>query len=162
MTQEEGGVKMRPKRDVIEGATYHVTSRTNGKKDAFFEKLGQRILLHVITEAKEKYEFQLHNFCIMPNHLHLLITPKNGTNISRIMQWIKTNSAKIWNSLNYSKDHFWGERFFSRPIKDMDEYINVFNYIDQNPVKAGLVSNPIDWIASGAYYAANKSTLIDP
>jgi len=143
---------MREKRALFEGATYHVTSRTNRKTDAFSGNGGQRILLQVIREAEEKYGFILHNFCIMPNHFHLLITPQGETNLSRIIQWIKTKSAKRWNFTNNLTDHFWGERFYSRPIKNEEEYNIVFNYIDQNPVKAGLVSNPHDWKASGAYY----------
>jgi len=150
---------MRERREIAEGATYHVTSRTNGKIDTFTGIVGQRILLQVIREAKEKYDFLLHNFCIMPNHVHLLITPKDGTNLSRIIQWIKTKSAKRWNFTNNLKDHLWGERFFSRLIRDDDDYAVVYNYIDQNPVRAGLVVNPHDWRACGAYYLVNDCEL---
>jgi len=146
---------MRKKRVIIEGVAYHVTSRTNGKSPAFENDLGRKIMLVTLKNAKEKYGFRLHNFCIMPNHIHLLITPSNGTSLSRIMQWIKTRSAKRWNCINRSKDHLWGERFFARQIKDLIDYLFVQNYIDQNPVKAGLVSNPPDWESCGAYYIAN-------
>lgn len=146
---------MREKRVFIEGATYHVTSRTNDRIKVFECNLGKKIMLSVLQDAKEKFNFKLHNFCIMPTHIHLLITPANGTNLSRIMQWIKTRSAKRWNCIHGSKDHLWGERFFSRAIKDLQEYFFVFNYINQNPVKAELVLNPTDWKASGAYHIAN-------
>ena len=112
-------------------------------------------MLLVLEDAKEKYCFKLHNFCIMPTHVHLLITPAEGTNLSRIIQWIKTRSAKRWNFIHGSKDHLWGERFFSRQIKDIGDYFIVHNYIDQNPVIAGLVHTPQDWKAAGAYYIAN-------
>jgi len=151
-----GEKKMRKRRDLIDGASYHVTSRTNGKTQVFLENLGRKVLLLTIEEAKEKYDFKLHNFCIMTNHFHLLITPVNGTNLSRIVQWIKTNSAKRWNCIFKSKDHLWGERFFSRPIKDMNDFYFVKEYIDQNPVKSGYVKNPQDWKYSGAYYIVNE------
>jgi putative transposase len=146
---------MRKKRIIIEGAAYHVTSRTNAKVPAFENRLGRKIILITLENAKEKYGFRLHNFCIMPTHIHLLITPNSGTNLSRIMQWIKTHSAKRWNCTNNSKDHLWGERFFARQIKDITDYLSVKNYIDQNPVNAGLVSYAPDWEACGAYYIAN-------
>jgi putative transposase len=146
---------MRKKREFIEGAAYHITSRTNNKICVFANNLGRKIMLLVLKEAKEKYRFRLHNFCVMPTHIHLLITPENGTNLSRIVQWIKTHSAKRWNFIHGSKDHMWGERFFSRPVKDLREYLIIYNYIDQNPVKAGLVNNAQEWKASGAYYIAN-------
>jgi putative transposase len=147
---------MRKKRELIDGAAYHVTSRTNDKIRTFDNNLGRKIMILVLEEAKEKFGFKLHNFCIMPNHIHLLITPANGTNLSRIVQWIKTRSAKRWNCIHCSKDHLWGERFFSRVMKDEDEYLHAHNYIEQNPVKAGLAVNPADWEASGAYYIANN------
>jgi len=146
---------MRLKRKFIDGAAYHVTSRTNDKNKVFGNNLALKILLLAIEEAKEKYAFKLHNFCVMPNHFHLLITPADGTNLSRIIQRIKTNSAKIWNCIQGSQDHLWGERFYSRPVQSFSEYVSVHNYIDQNPVEAGLVKNPQDWEASGAYYFAN-------
>ena len=147
---------MRKKRKLIEGAAYHVTSRTNDKSRVFDSKLGKRIMILVLQNAKEKYHFKLHNFCVMPTHIHLLITPASDTNLSKIMQWIKTASAKRWNCIHGSKDHLWGDRFFARPLKDLCEYFHVHDYIDQNPVKAGLVLSPQDWKASGAYYIANK------
>jgi len=153
---------MRKKRVFIEGSAYHVTSRTNDKIRVFANKLGRKIMLLVLEEAKEKYSFTLHNFSIMPTHIHLLITPENGTNLSRIIQWIKTHSAKRWNCIHGSKDHLWGDRFFSRPIKNLREYFFVHKYIDQNAVKAGLTCNAQDWKASGAYYIANDiSGLVD-
>ena len=147
---------MRKKREFMEGAAYHVTSRTNDRIRVFDSKLGRRIMLLTLENAKEKYRFRLHNFCIMPNHIHLLLAPANDTNLSRVIQWIKTHSAKRWNYIHGSKDHLWGERFFSRPVKDLQDHFTVHNYIDQNPVKAGLVHYAQDWKESGAYYIANN------
>jgi len=153
---------MRKRREIIPGAAYHVTSRTNGKTTVFSGYLGQRIMLLTLEDAKEKYRFRLHNFCVMPTHIHLLITPAGGTDLSRIIQWIKTKSAKRWNCIHGAKDHLWGERFFARPIKDLWDYFSVFDYIDQNPVKSGLALYPSDWRPSGAYHIANHlDSLVD-
>jgi len=143
---------MRKRREFIEGLFYHVTSRTNDKIRVFENRLGRRIMLMTLQDAKEKYHFRLTNFCIMPTHVHLLIEPREGINLSRIMQWIKTNSAKRWNIIHGSKDHLWGERYFARVIKNQNEYEFVMNYINQNPVVAGLSEKPIDWKPSGAFF----------
>jgi len=153
---------MRKNRDFTPGATYHVTSRTNNRDQVFSHNLGQKILLLTLLTAKEKYNFKLHNFSIMPTHIHLLITPAGGTDLSHIMQWIKTQSAKYWNHVHGSTDHLWGDRYFHRPVKDHWDYNSVYNYIDQNAVKSGLVQNPQDWKPSGAYYITqNISGLVD-
>jgi putative transposase len=143
---------MRKKREFIEGAAYHVTSRANDKKRVFERTVGQKIMLLVLEEAKEKFAFTLANFCIMPTHIHLLIIPGERGNLSQIMQWIKTHSAKRWNRIHGSTDHLWGERYFARRIKDLHEYFQVMDYIDQNPVKAGLAQSVGEWKDCGAYH----------
>jgi putative transposase len=143
---------VRKKREFIQGAFYHVTSRTNNKIRAFEDNLSRKIMLIILQDAKDKFRFRLANFCIMQTHIHLLIKPGENTNLSRIMQWIKTRSAKRWNFLHGSKNHLWGDRYFARAIKNPQEYESVMDYIDQNPVKAGLTAVPGEWSASGAYY----------
>jgi putative transposase len=143
---------MRKKREFVGGAFYHVTSRTNDKVRVFENRLGRKIMLMVLEEAKEKFKFRLTNFSVMPTHIHLLINPGEEHNLSEIMHWIKTQFAKRWNFTHGSKDHVWGHRFYARMIKDNSEYFYVMNYIDQNPVVAGLSLTPAEWMASGAFY----------
>ena len=133
---------MRKKRNFTEGTMYHVTSRTNEKKRAFEKRLGQKIMLLILQNAKDKFGFRLVNFCIMPTHIHLMLQPREGTCLSDIMCWIKTRSAKRWNFIHGSIDHLWGHRYFARPIKDPSDYYNVMKYIDKNPVESGYVSFP--------------------
>ena len=156
MTIYVGVLFMRKKREFIQGMFYHVTSRTNDKIRVFENRLGRKIMLMVLQDAKNKFRFNLTNFCIMPTHIHLLIKPDEGTSLKIIMQWIKTRSAIRWNRIHGSTDHLWGERYFARLVKDQKEYEFIMDYIDQNPVKAGLVPNPADWKASGAYYKMKK------
>ena len=153
---------MRKKREFIEGAFYHVTSRTNDKIRVFENNLGRRMMLIVLQDAKDKFNFHLANFCIMPTHIHLLIQPTKGTNLSVIMQWIKSGFARRWNFIHGSTDHVWGHRYFTRAIKDSDEFEFVTEYIDKNPVVAGLAEIHSEWIASGAYYKErNIPGLVD-
>ena len=153
---------MRKKRIYLTGATYHVTSRTNNKIPVFDHYLGRKIMLLVLQEAKEKFSFKLYNFCVMPTHIHILLSPAEKSNVSQIMHWVKTHSAKRWNFIHGSTDHLWGARFFARPVNGTQDYLNVYNYIDQNPFKSGIASNPFDWKASGSYYIANNiSGLVD-
>ena len=128
---------MRKKREFTENTFYHVTSRTNDKIRVFENKLGRKIMLIVLQDAKSKFRFRLANFCVMPTHIHLLIEPGEGTNLSMIMRWIKTRSARWWNKIHGSIDHMWGERYFAREVKDPQEFEYVMDYIDQNPVTHG-------------------------
>jgi len=153
---------MRKKREFTTGAFYHVTSRTNDKTRVFENNLGRKIMLITLQDAKDKFKFRLTNFCIMPTHFHLLIKPINNTRLNIIIQWIKTISAKRWNFIHGSTDHLWGERYFSRAIKDSEEYGAIMNYIDQNPVVAGLAASPEEWKASAAFFKKSGiSALVD-
>ena len=80
---------MYKKREIIAGSFYHVTSRTNNKVRVFENNLGKKIMLITLQDAKNKFSFRLTNFCVMPTHIHLLIKPKEETNLSDIMHWIK-------------------------------------------------------------------------
>jgi len=153
---------MRRKREFTEDAFYHVTSRTNNKIRVFENNLGRKIMLMVLQDAQNKFRFGLTNFCIMPTHIHLLIKPAEGQNLSVIMRWIKTRSAVRWNQIHGSTDHMWGDRYFARPVKDDPEYEYVMNYIDQNPVKAGLAQEPAEWKGSMAYYKARNIACFPP
>jgi len=153
---------MRKKRELLDGVFYHVTSRTNDKIRVFDNRLGRRIILTVLQDTKEKFAFRLANFCVMPTHIHLLMQPAKGADLSPIMQWIKTRSARLWNLIHGSKDHLWGDRYFARPVNGKLEFDDVMEYISQNPVKAGLVETPEEWKASGSFYIChNISGLID-
>jgi putative transposase len=147
---------MRNKRYFVGGAFYHVTSRTNNKIRVFENNLGRKIMLITLQDAKDKFHFHLANFCVMPTHIHLLIRPEEGTCLSEIMRWIKTISAKRWNFIHGSTDHLWGNRYFARAIKDNDEYEAIMNYIDRNPVVAGLSVSPEEWKASAAFYKVRR------
>jgi putative transposase len=143
---------MYKKREFVDGAFYHVTSRTNDKIRVFENKLGRKIMLITLQAAKDKYRFTLTNFCVMPTHIHLLIKPPIKPNLSVIMQWIKLHSALYWNKVHGSTDHLWEQRFFARVIRNDEEYNFVMDYIDQNAVIVGLADKPENWKASGAYY----------
>ena len=151
-----GGIHMYKKREFVDGAFYHVTSRTNNKARVFENNLGRRIMLITLQDAKDRFHFRLANFCIMPTHIHLLIKPTEKTNLSDIMHWIKIHSAKRWNCVHGSSDHLWGSRYFAQAVKNNEEYEAIIGYIDQNPVVVGLAAAPAEWKASGAFYTANK------
>jgi putative transposase len=83
----------------------------------------------------------------MDNHFHILIRPdEKVASLSEVMRWLKGNFAKAWNKAHGCKGHVWGERFFSRIIENMCDFARTMEYIDENPVKAGLVVRATDWV----------------
>jgi putative transposase len=134
------------------GAEYHVTARINRGEMIFSPKEEKELFLQVCRRAKSKYDFQIKNFCIVENHIHFLIKPGDMESLSRIMQWILSVFAMAWNRKHGLKGHVWGERFFSRIINGIVDFIRVFMYIDDNPVNARLVGLPEKWEFGGLWH----------
>ena len=134
---------MRKKREFTEGAFYHVVSRTNDKIRVFENRLGRKIMLMTLQDAKDKFRFCLTNFCIMPTHFHLLIKPEKNPCLSAIMQWIKTNSAKRWNHVHGSKDHLWGHRYFGAYAEVIDKLYTLIPTIPRLGESSFLQRRPI-------------------
>jgi putative transposase len=143
---------MRKNRILREGAEYHVTARINRGEMALSPRDVKGLFMQIIKRAKKKYDFQLKNFCIMENHIHLLIKPGSEESLSRIMQWILSVFAMAWNRMHHINGHLWGERFFSRIICGITDTIRVFMYIDDNPVEAFLVKNAREWEYGGLWH----------
>ena len=134
-------------------ARYHVTARTNRKEMIMDTHEIKDLFLEVVKRAKKKYTFRIENFCVMGNHFHFIIQPQREANLSAIMQWILSVFAMAWNRINDLTGHVWGERFFSRIIENLLDFIRVFKYIDANPVSANQVSDTRLWRHSGLFHA---------
>jgi putative transposase len=112
----------------------------------------KELFLSVVKRAKKKYDFRLENFCIMGNHFHFVIHPGKDESLSSIMQWILSVFAMAFNKRKGLTGHVWGCRFFSRIIASLRELLQVFEYIDANPVKASQVPDRRDWPWGGLWH----------
>jgi putative transposase len=147
---------MRSLRVLQDNATYHVTSQIDHGAMALAGAEVKNMFLDFIEKAKKKFGFKLWNFTVMDNHIHFLIKPGKSGSLSKIMQWLKCNFAKKWNKEHNTKGHVWGERFFSRIIRDEQDFTRTSGYIDENPVKANLTKEAKDWIFGGLFHKLRR------
>ena len=140
---------MRKPRELQDGARYHVTARANRKEMILDAGPMKDLFLSVVKRAKLKYDFLIENFCIMGNHFHIIIRPGKSESLSVIMRWIMSVFAMAYNKIRGFTGHVWGCRFFSRVISGLRELIQVFEYIDENPVKASQVGDKREWRYGG-------------
>ena len=99
--------------------------------------------------GRELNLFELHAFAVMPNHVHVLLSPY--VPLARITRGVKRLTASKANELlGRSGQRFWQEESFDRWIRNAAEFERVKNYIEWNPVKAGLCKRPEDWPWSSA------------
>ena len=140
-----------------------MVARAN-RKEMILDSSGNKALfLAVLARAKKRYVFSIEHFCLMGNHFHLIIKPAKHVSLSRLMQWVMSVFAQSYNRIYNLTGHVWGERFFSRVIRSLREYAALVDYIDKNPVKAGFVCHPLDWVFGGLYFRRKGwGNLIDP
>ncbi|MDR1430204.1 MAG: transposase [Spirochaetaceae bacterium] len=154
---------MRKRRELRQGAEYHVTARINRGEMSLLPKQDKDLFLEVLIQAKRKYQFRISNFCVMNNHIHLMIKPGKHASLSKIMQWILSVFAIRWNRKHHLNGHVWGDRFFSRIISKVAEFFHIFSYLDENPAKSRLVKYPWQWEYGGLWYHKRGIfTAVDP
>ncbi len=154
---------MRKARIIRPNATYHVTAKTNRGEFLLEPEEVKELFSCVVNEAREKYCLQLIQFVIMSNHVHLLIKPAADTNLSKLMQWILSVFAVRFNKMYGFKGHVWYDRFKSKIVASFRQLVNTFNYITDNPVKAGLCQKGCDYHWGGMYeLKRGRFRLLDP
>jgi REP element-mobilizing transposase RayT len=108
-----------------------------------------RLVADVIQQGAGSW-YALHTWVIMPNHVHLLITPQ--ADFPKLMQHLKASTARQANQfLGRTGLPFWQEESFQRVVRDAEELRKIQEYIAQNPVRAGLAASPEKYVWSSAF-----------
>jgi len=139
------------------GSTYFVTTKARQSISVFQVAEVAEILIRKLLEYRGTGNFSLHEFVLMPDHLHLLLTPAESTSLEKAMQLIKGGSSHEIHRIRPSKVEIWQSGFHESRVRDWSDYRNKRDYIRFNPVVAKLVERPQDWpysSASGKYEIA--------
>ncbi len=109
-----------------------------------------RIVLEQILSCRDRAFYKLHAFVLMPEHLHILLTPADETTIEKAMQMIKGGSAHRMGLERPHKFPIWHAGFHDRWMRNVEEYRSAKKYIERNPVEAKLAERPEDCNLSSA------------
>ncbi len=103
--------------------------------------------------------YRLLEWCVMPNHVHVLMHCCFGTTLGEIVRSWKVFTARTIHQRLGMEGQFWALDYFDRYIRDLDHLGDCRSYIRNNPVKAGLCRNPADWRWSSAWSAPGTASL---
>jgi putative transposase len=110
-----------------------------------------RLLIHFLRDNREKHRFLLHEFVVMPDHFHVIMTPAEDLSLEKTVQYIKGGfSYRAKRELKYLF-FIWQESFTSHRIRDRNDYASHRRYIHENPVKRRLVKTPSEYPYSSAF-----------
>lgn len=139
----------RSARSVLEGIPYHVTARGNRSGDVFFNDEDRRRYLGWLHDYSERFDLDVLAYCLMSNHVHLIVTPQASDAIARTLQTLQARHSQCVNARIGWSGHLWHGRFFSTALDDVHLWYAV-RYVEMNPVRAGLVTDARDYPWSSA------------
>src|SRR5689334_18110501 len=138
---------------VVPDVALHVVQRGNNRQACFLHDNDRLVYLSLLRNGAVFRHCALHAYCLMTNHIHLLVTPKGGEGCSLMMRDVGRDYAAYFNRRYERTGSLW-ERPFKSCLVDSAAYVLAcYRYIERNPVRAGMVDHP------GAYawssYQAN-------
>lgn len=145
-------------RFVFTNAFYHVFNRGVNKQPIFLDKDDYEFFLTKLYQLKKKYDHSLYAYCLMPNHFHLSIQTRK-TPISKIMASLSTSYSMFFNRKHKRVGPLFQNRFKSILIENDQYFLKLSQYIYLNPVKAGLVKDPLTYSFSSIREAFGKKPL---
>lgn len=140
---------------------YHVVFRGINHQHIFEESSDYEYFLQILRQLKLDMAFELHAYCLMSNHVHLLLREKQLGDISRIMKRLLTKYVMYFNRRYERSGALVASRYKSTPVEVDEYFIPLQRYIHQNPLKAGLVSKPEDYAFSSYYDFIRGEGLAD-
>ncbi|MBW2172714.1 MAG: transposase, partial [Deltaproteobacteria bacterium] len=134
----------------------HITQRVAGKELLFIEDKDYLYMLWVLKEIVRKYSLTLYAFCLMPNHIHLLLSPREQ-NLYEAMQSLFSRYAMKFNRKYERKGHLFGGPYRQAVCLDDLYLLTASLYIHLNPVRAGLADDPLAfrWSSCRLYTTEN-------
>ena len=138
----------------------HVVIRGNSRRVVFAEDADRKAYLGWLKEAAEKYKVDIHAYVLMDNHVHLLLSTKDPSHISKVMQHIGRKYVPYFNHKYEKSGTLWEGRFKGSMIESEQYLLCCYRYIELNPVRANMVKRPEEWEWSS--YACNGYGKDDP
>lgn len=145
-------------RFIFENAFYHVFNRGVNKQSIFFSEKDYLVFLKKLRELKKKYDHSIYCVCLMPNHFHISIQTRKSP-ISKIMSSLTTSYSMYFNRTYGRVGPVFQNRFKSILIENDAYFLKLSQYIYLNPVKAGLVKDPILYKFSSMREAVGKEPV---
>lgn len=145
------------------GTYYHIYNRGNQKMEIFRDTNDYQIYLRKLVKFINRYNFSLISYCLMPNHVHLILKQLAEFAPSKLISSLHTSYAMIFNKKYNSAGHIFQDRFKQKIIADDEYMICLICYIHLNPVKDKLCKTPDQYIWSSyrEYAGLNKYPRCD-
>jgi putative transposase len=139
-----------------------VIARGNNRQAVFHDDGDYLAFLKALRDLKERKRFGLYGYCLLGNHIHLLLRPADSS-VSRVMQSLLVSHTQRYHRFHHSGGHVWQGRFKSPVVQDDEHLLTVLRYIEANPLRAQLVERAGDyrWSSFRAHGLGETDGLLD-
>ena len=148
-------------RVVAPGVPHHVTQRGNRRQQTFFNDEDYQAYLELMVEWCSRFEVEIWAYCLMPNHVHLIVVPKTTTALGDAIGEAHRRYSRRINFREGWRGHLWQGRFASFPMDDA-YLLAAARYVELNPVRARLCRTPeaYPWSSAGAHLQCRDDQLV--
>jgi putative transposase len=132
-------------RIMLAGLPVHVIQRGNNRGPCFVDDEDRNFYLFHLGRYLGRFECELHAYCLMTNHVHLLLTPKGAESCAALMKHIGQLHSQYFNKRYKRTGSLWEGRFRSCLVQSERYVLACYRYIELNPVRAGIIVHPRDY-----------------
>jgi putative transposase len=129
------------------GFAYHVLNRANARMTIFDKAKDYEAFEQILADAVDRVKMRLLAYCVMPNHWHLVVWPREDGDLSAFVGWLTLTHTQRWHAHRHSvgSGHVYQGRFKSFLVES-DEYLwTVCRYVERNALRAGLCERAEQW-----------------
>lgn len=135
----------RKSRNYMEASFFHIMVQGLNKEYIFNSNIDKKEYLRIIQNTKIQYDIEIVSYCIMDNHVHILVGVKKIEELSKFMHKINTIYALYYNNKYNRVGYVYRDRYKSQIIYSEKQFYTCINYIHNNPVKAGICKNACEY-----------------
>jgi putative transposase len=135
----------RTARASVGGICYHAINRGNGRTRVFHDETDYRSFVELLAPATDRVPMRIVGGCLMPNHFHWVLWPREDGDLSTFMQWLLTSHVRRHHRRHGTDGHVWQGRFKAFPIQSDGHLLTVLRYVERNALRAGLVARAEEW-----------------
>jgi putative transposase len=141
----------------VGGFVYHVLNRANARVAIFDNDRDFKTFEVILEEAVVMFDMRLLSYCIMPNHWHLVLYPKNDGDLAKFMSWLSNTHTRRWHLEKHTvgEGHLYQGRYKSFICQNDKHFITLVHYVEQNALKAHLIDKAENWRWSSVWRRVN-------
>jgi putative transposase len=141
---------------------HHVTQRGNGRRVVFETDNDRMVYLGLLQQHARLRRLAILGYCLMPNHVHLIVVPHREDSLRTALRNTHGRYAGYLNARQATSGHVWQGRYYSCPMDDAHLW-SALRYTERNPVRAGMVRDPVDfpWSSARIHAGSGWDGMID-